>query len=115
MAQSHFRDDHAEIVKQAAYGYAPGIDGFKLSITNFDTVGATSLLTTVDDLALWDENFYHPRVGGPARVKQMLEKGKLNTGEQLDYAFGLALGQHRGLPFVGHGGADAGYLSAMTR
>ena len=39
MSQTFFRDDHAEIVKQAAYGYAPSKDGFKLSITNFDTVG----------------------------------------------------------------------------
>lgn len=64
MKNTHFRDDHAEIVKGMAYGYVPSFDTFKLSITNFDTVGATSLLTTVEDLALWDENFYNPRVGG---------------------------------------------------
>ena|ERR1700722_2873480 len=33
-------------------------------IPNFDTVGATSLHTTVEDLQRWDENFYHPCVGG---------------------------------------------------
>jgi CubicO group peptidase (beta-lactamase class C family) len=116
MKNTHFRDDHAEIVKNNAYGYEPQKDaGFRLSNTNFDTVGPTSLHTTVEDLALWDENFYHPRVGGPDFVSQMLQRGKINNGDQIDYAFGLELGKYKGLPTVGHGGADAGYRSAILR
>ncbi len=115
MTHTHFRDDHAEIVKNMAYGYEPSGQTYRISITNFDTVGATSLLTTVEDLALWDENFYDPRVGGPAMIKQLLERGKLNSGEQLDYAFGLVLGHYRGLATVDHDGADAGYRSDMIR
>ena len=117
MTHTHFRDDHAEIVKHNALGY--GQEGknkpFRLSVTNFDTVGATSLHTTVEDLQLWDENFYDPRVGGPAFLQQMLERGKLNNGEQLDYAFGLVVGKYKGLPTVDHAGGDAGYRSDMTR
>jgi CubicO group peptidase (beta-lactamase class C family) len=115
MRNTHFRDDHAEIVKNMAYGYVPAKDTFRISITNFDTVGATSLLTTVEDLALWDENFYNPRVGGPEMIRQMLERGKLSDGEQLDYAFGLVIGKHRGLATVDHAGGDAGYRSDMIR
>src|SRR5690348_1083251 len=116
MTHTHFRDDHAEIIKHDAVGYEqePG-KPFEISITNFDTVGATSLHTTVEDLQKWDENFYHPTVGGDAFVRQMLERGKLNNGEQLDYAFGLVLEKYKGLSTVGHGGADAGYRSDMTR
>ena len=115
MKNTHFRDDHAEIVKNIAYGYEPAKDTFRLSVTNFDTVGATSLMTTVEDLALWDENFYNPRVGGPDLLKQMLERGKLNNGEQLDYASGLVIGAYRGLNTVHHAGADAGYRANLTR
>ena len=115
MRNTHFRDDHAEIVKNMAYGYVPAKDTFRISITNFDTVGATSLLTTVGDLALWDENFYNPRVGGPEMIRQMLERGKLSSGEQLDYAFGLVIGKYRGLATVDHAGGDAGYRSDMIR
>ena len=50
MKSTHFRDDHAEIIKNMAYGYEPAKDTYRISITNFDTVGATSLLTTVEDL-----------------------------------------------------------------
>jgi CubicO group peptidase (beta-lactamase class C family) len=116
MTRTHFRDDHAEIIKHDAVGYEeePG-KPFEVSITNFDTVGATSLHTTVEDLQRWDENFYHPKVGGEAFVRQMLERGKLNNGEELDYAFGLVMEKYKGLHTVGHGGADAGYRSDMTR
>jgi hypothetical protein len=115
MKNTHFRDDHAEIVKQMAYGYEPARDTFKISLTNFDTVGATSLLTTVEDLQRWDENFYHPTVGGQALINRLLERGKLNNGEHLDYASGLVVSTYRGLRTVDHGGADAGYRSDMIR
>ena len=116
MMHTHFRDDHAEIIKHDAVGYEQETGKpFEISITNFDTVGATSLHTTVDDLQRWDENFYQPKVGGPAFVQQMLEQGKLNNGEQLDYAFGLVKGKYKDLPTVDHAGADAGYRSDMTR
>jgi len=117
MRSTHFRDDHAEIVKHIAYGYeqGKGRNVYRLSVTNFDTVGATSLLTTVEDLAHWDENFYHPRVGGAALVAQQLQRGKLNSGKDLDYAFGLAHGMYRGLATFDDGGADAGYRADLLR
>ncbi|MGA7340685.1 MAG: serine hydrolase domain-containing protein [Terracidiphilus sp.] len=122
MNSTHFRDDHAEVVKHDAYGYAPAEqpDVYKLSITNFDTVGATGLLTTVEDLAKWDENFYNPRVGGPQFLKMMLAASVLNNGEPVlsgssIYASGLALGAYRGLRTVEHAGADAGYRADLIR
>ena len=117
MNHTHFRDDHAEIVKNIAYGYIRGkAEGeFRLSIPHFDTVGATSLLTTVEDLALWDQNFYEPKVGGPALIQQMMERGRLNNGEETDYSFGLVHGTYRGETTIFHGGADAGYRADVVR
>ena len=117
MAHTHFRDDHEEIIKHDALGYEQDGKGkpFRMNLTNFDTAGATSLHTTVEDLQLWDENFYQPRVGGPELIQQMLERGKLNSGEQQDYASGLVIGAYRGLQTVDHSGADAGYRSDLIR
>jgi CubicO group peptidase (beta-lactamase class C family) len=115
MKDTHFRDDFDEIVKNMADGYEPSGDAFHLSVTNFNTVGATSLLTTVEDLALWDENFYNPRVGGPALIHDLEERGRLNSGEQINYASGLVITKYRGLNIVDHGGADAGYRSDLIR
>jgi CubicO group peptidase (beta-lactamase class C family) len=115
MSHSHFRDDHAEIVKDIAYGYAPRGGGFGVSNPNFDTVGATSLLTTVEDLALWDENFYTARVGGRALIDQLQQRGTLDDGSQLGYAGGLEIRKYRGLNVVEHAGSDAGYKADLIR
>lgn len=115
MSRTFFRDDHAEIIKGQAYGYEPNGSTFRLSVTNFDTAGATSLHTTVEDLALWDRNFYDGRVGGVAFLAALEKKGALANGEELPYASGLVHGTYRGLATVGHGGADAGYRSDFLR
>ena len=115
MTHTHFRDTFGEIVKNQAYGYARQRDTFTLSVTNFDTAGATSLLTTVEDLAKWNANFDTHTVGGPALAAAMLERGVLTSGERIDYASGISHGTYRGVPTLGHGGADAGYRSAFLR
>ena len=43
------------------------------------------------------------------------QRGKLNSGEDQNYAFGLSHGTYRGLRTVGHGGADAGYRANFVR
>lgn len=116
MNSTFFRDDHLVVVKNQAYGYAPIIErAFKLSVPNYDTVGASSLLTTVEDLAKWDQNFYDFRVGGKAALEQMQRTTTLNDGEKFPYAHGLVIGDYKGLKFVEHGGADAGYRSNLLR
>ena len=67
MNHTHFRDDHAEIVKHIAYGYVDGEggSGFPAQRHEFRYRRRHQPMTTVEDLAHWDENFYHPRVGGP--------------------------------------------------
>ncbi len=115
MTSTHFRDDFAEIVKNQAYGYTRQSGTFKLSVTNFDTAGATSLLTTAEDLVKWDANFQNPALGGAAFISAMEERGRLNDGSHIDYASGIVHGTHRGLRMISHGGADAGYRSALNR
>jgi CubicO group peptidase (beta-lactamase class C family) len=116
MDNTHFRDDHAEVTRGEALGYERTKDGvYRLSVTNFDTVGATSLYTTVEDLAKWDENFYAPKFGGPDFAQSMTRTDKLTTGEDNHYAMGLMLLQYRRLPIVEHGGADAGYRANLLR
>ncbi len=116
MTRTVFRDDHAIVVKGQAYAYGPGPNSsFKLSVPNYDTVGASSLVTTVEDLAKWDQNFYDKKVGGDWVIEQMHIRGQLNNGEQLSYARGLAIGTYKGLNVVEHSGGDAGYRSHLMR
>ena len=115
MKNTHFHNDMGEIVKNRTSAYVPDDEaGFKISIPNFETYGATSLFTTVEDLALWEQNFSHKRVGGEQAYKQMLNKGVLNSGEEIDYALGISHGTYRGLKTLGHTGSDAGYRANFT-
>jgi len=116
MTSSHFHDDHEMIVKNRAYSYVEaGGKDFKLLPLNYATVGATSLFTTAEDLAKWVQNFDEPRAGNRAVIEQMYEVGVLGNGEQTAYAFGLIMGQRKGLKTVGHAGGDAGYRSYVVR
>jgi CubicO group peptidase (beta-lactamase class C family) len=94
MLDTHFHDDHREIVRGRAYSYSPREEGgFQHSVLSYATVGATSLFTTVEDLARWDQNFYEAKVGGSAVVDLVQTPGVLNDGERLRYAFGLNIGE----------------------
>jgi CubicO group peptidase (beta-lactamase class C family) len=117
MTGTHFHDNHNTVVPNRAYAYAPlGEEGgYRISIPDFDVVGATSLHTTVEDMARWDRNFYTADVGGPELLQSMHERGVLRSGDTINYALGLSHGSYRGLPTVGHSGSDAGYRSQFLR
>jgi CubicO group peptidase (beta-lactamase class C family) len=112
MANTHFYDDYEMVVKDSAYSYKTKEDGgFKKSVLSCAIVGDGNLFTTVEDLMKWIQNFDDGRVGGLAVIEQMYQRGVLNNGKELDYAFGLIISTHKGLRTVWHNGADAGYRS----
>jgi len=121
MKDTHFHDDHAEVVKNRASAYSLRAGRPAVAVPAFDAVGSTGLFTTADDLALWDQNFYDRRVGGKSALDRLLTPGKLNSGEpvryghDLGYGLGLVIGRYRGLKAVGHGGADRGYRAEYLR
>ena len=118
MTRTKFYDDHNEIVKNRAASYVPRKgSGFQIAATTLDMVGDGNVFTCVEDLSLWDENFYHNKLGkgGQALIDQALTTGTLNNGEKIDYAFGLVIGDYRGLRIVEHGGAFIGYRAVTLR
>jgi len=116
MHDTHFHDDHREIVPRRASGYAPAGTGFRVSMTTLDLVGDGGVFTTIDDLLLWDRNFYDNRLGGgTALIERLTTPGRLNDGEVIDYAFGLGVREYRGLRLVEHGGSFVGFRAASIR
>lgn len=95
MSSTHFHSDHTEIVPNRTSAYVREEGRWAIDIPVFDTYGATSLFTTVGDLAKWDENFYTAAVGGRAFVDAMLQPGEFNNGALQNYASGLVLGSGR--------------------
>ncbi|NIM49537.1 MAG: serine hydrolase [Gemmatimonadales bacterium] len=116
MTSTHFHDDHEMIVPNRAYSYSYNrTGGFRKSVLSYANVGATSLFTTVEDLAKWAHNLDEGRVGGGRVIDWMHTRGILNNGDTLGYAFGLGIGTYEGLKTVGHSGADAGFRSHLVR
>jgi len=72
-------------------------------------------MSTVDDLLLWDRNFYVNKLGKGTLEQQLESHGVLNNGHQINYAMGLILGEYRGLPTAEHTGANFGYRSEYLR
>jgi CubicO group peptidase (beta-lactamase class C family) len=115
MTSTQFYDDHERIVPNRAYSYHNDNGVFKKSVLNYANVGATSLFTTVEDLSKWAMNFENTKVGNANVMAMMEERGILNKGDTLDYAFGQVIQKYKGLKSVSHGGGDAGYRTFLLR
>jgi len=117
MPHTRFYDDRSIIVpgRVAAYEPRPG-GGFSVGwSTNYDQVGGGGLMSTVDDLLLWDRNFYDNMLGKGTLLRELQTPGVLNNGKPIRYALGLSLSTYRGLPIVEHGGALFGYRTELLR
>jgi CubicO group peptidase (beta-lactamase class C family) len=118
MTHTRFHDDRTVIVPNRAEGFEPRPGGGWSSWrTSFALVGDGGLMTTIEDLAKWDGNFYHNALGrrGDAFIDEITTPGQLSNGRQLNYAFGLMRDHYRGLPIVSHGGSFIGFRAALTR
>ena len=116
MTNTHFHDDYQMILKHRAYSYQTvENDRFKHAVNNTTALGSSSLCSTVEDLAKWILNFDDVRIGGQTVIEQMHQRGVLNNGEQINYAFGLNIGEYRTLRTVGHSGSWRGFRSHLMR
>lgn len=117
MKSSLFYDDINDLIKNRAFSYEKADAEFNNLVSRFDLVGSGGLYSTVEDLALWDKNFYQNKLGkgGQTIIDKMHKEGTLNNGEKSGYAFALINGTYKGLRTVSHGGALAGYRAQLLR
>jgi CubicO group peptidase (beta-lactamase class C family) len=116
MTSTHFHDDHTMIVPRRATGYAPHPGGgFEIDMSNFEQLGDGSVMTTVEDLYKWDQNFYKPVVGGTEAIRELTTPGTLDSGKPIPYGMGLFIDRYRGLRWIHHSGEWVGYRAALSR
>ena len=107
-------DNRFDVVKNRAHGYQVGPDkSIRARSSLFELVGAGGVLTTVEDLYLWDQNFYEPKVGNKELIELVTTPGTLNSGEKMKYAFGFWRGEYKGLPTILHSGNMSGYRAQI--
>jgi CubicO group peptidase (beta-lactamase class C family) len=117
MRHTLFDDDRTMIVRGRVMAYSPdGDSGYRQNYwANFEKVGSGGLLSSVEDLFHWDQNFYRNRLSPADLMETLHTSGVLNTGDTLDYAFGLQLSEYRGLRTVRHGGSSMGFRAHLLR
>ena len=119
MNHTIFYDDNTDLIKNRVFSYAKTADEEKFDnlIMRFDLVGSGGVYSCIEDLFLWDQNFYHNKLGkgGQGIIHKMHEEGLLNNGESSGYAFALNIGKYKGLRTVSHSGSLAGYRSMLLR
>jgi CubicO group peptidase (beta-lactamase class C family) len=115
MTRTSFTRTYREIVSDRAYGYRGADRNFEFWMPKYDLTGPTNLLTTVEDLALWEYNFDDKAVGGEYALSHMLKPAELSDGTNAPYGLGLMLTEYRGLKVIEHDGRDAGYRSHLIR
>ena len=117
MSHTLFYDDHTLVVPGRVAAYDSGQhDTFHVDwSTTYEVVGGGGLMSNVDDLLLWDRNFYANRLGKGTLIQELQTPGVLNDGNKISYAMGLDLGNYRDLPIVEHGGALFGYRTELLR
>jgi CubicO group peptidase (beta-lactamase class C family) len=116
MINTGFQDEDAMVVKNRSTYYLINNEGsFQMRPSNVSPVGDGGLLTTVEDLLLWDQNFYQNKLGGPELISQFLTPGTLDDGEKTNYAFGLAVENYKGLKTIAIGGDFLGYRAELLR
>lgn len=116
MTNTVFRIYRQQSFPNEAKGYLWMGRKFKSASGRGGIVGDHNLLSTIEDLAKWQQNFYHNQLGKKTQelVERITTPFKLNDGSDGHYAFGLWSTSYRGLKQVSHGGDDGRHTSFIV-
>lgn len=117
--QTPNNDDTVPLIANRAQPYLKTTngDGYRLVRTSYDSVGPGGVITTLEDLARWDANFYNNKLGKgeSALIDRLLSRRPLNDGTDGNYAYGMIVERYRGVPTVLHSGGLGGYSAYLQR
>jgi pimeloyl-ACP methyl ester carboxylesterase len=112
LEHTFFDASYATVLPDRVESYRRTPDGrYERWLKLFDLYGDGGLITTVNDLAKWSAAFHEDRIAEPGIVKLMTTRGKLNSGEEIDYAMGLHYDNHREHATIRHNGGMLGYVA----
>jgi CubicO group peptidase (beta-lactamase class C family) len=108
---------HEEIVPRRATGYTRDGEAFRHAnyVSMTQPYAAGSLLSTVDDLAIWDRALAGETLLKKASLERMFTPVKLSSGQSTRYGFGIGVNELEGRRVLEHGGGIFGYVSFLMR
>lgn len=100
-----------EIVPGLVTGYDRGENGYQtaLPISMTQSIGAGSLLSTVDDLALWGEALSNGKLLKKESLERMTTPWKLPSGQSVKGGYGIQIFEEDGKRILAHGGGTPGF------
>src|SRR5215813_4909529 len=116
MTNSDVQEDIDQVIPKRATGYwghAPA--NLRTARPSNSFPGPNGVVTSLEDLARWDANFYEHKIGSEALLNQMSTPSRLNDGSEFGYGMGFFIGTHRGRRMISHAGSDFGYKADFIR
>lgn len=111
--KNSYYDNTRTIIPNRVQGYAMREEGLinapYLSMTQ--PYAAGSLLSTVDDMLLWNNALMSGKIISKASLEKALIPATLNNGKKTNYAYGLIIGDLDGSKTIEHSGGINGFLS----
>ncbi|TDH24579.1 class A beta-lactamase-related serine hydrolase [Segetibacter sp. 3557_3] len=114
MSSTQFLENHRKIIKNIAYSYYPANATYVKANSQLTALGSSSMFTSANDFGKWMIHFLQALRDNKPIYKRMLETGTLDNGERIPYAFGLVVGEYKGVKHVSHTGSWAGYRSVSN-
>jgi CubicO group peptidase (beta-lactamase class C family) len=121
LGMTHSRYGHPEeIIPRRATGYAKDDSGFANAsfISMTQPYAAGSLMSTVDDLAIWDRALAGDpakKLLGKASLDRMFTAARLKSGLSTHYGYGMGVSDFQGRRLLQHGGDINGFTTVVTR
>lgn len=115
MEHTFFLGDHHQVINNRASGYYLGNDGhYYVSPNSLTALGSSSMYSTTADLAKWVMHLHKLADEGSSIYSRMLQKGVLNNGEEISYAFGLETREFNKSTWVAHSGGWASFSTYLV-
>ncbi len=117
MTQTFVRDKPVMYGENESRSYLAKKNRFKKTSKLGGIVGDHNLVTTLDDMIRWTNNFNNNKLGkrDPGLIRKISASSFLNSGDSTRYGYGLNVWRDRGVLKVGHGGDDGGHTCIVTR
>src|SRR5436190_23198720 len=113
MKNTEWRDDHTRVVHDRAIAYSKEEGVYVTIMPNEDTYAHGGLLTTAEDLLLWNQFYLLGKFGSPSLFFRQTETMTLNNGKRNGYAAGLSTDPINGWKAISHTGNTAAYFADL--
>lgn len=116
MKHSYY-DNTSRIIPRRVTGYSKGSEGFRNAayLSMFQPFAAGSLMSSVDDLALWDAALYTDKLVKQESLKRAWTASLLTNKRSAHYGYGWSLSSYEDRALIEHSGGINGFATYAVR